>query len=385
MIFYVNHPVYRWQGQLYVRTLNFIDFADAVVARLPRARLVLPVRACGCAPGAGFTPLQLVNTPVEVPGYAGHWQALGRTLTNMWRLARLARSGGPAVVMGHAPSSMITALSLLLPSSARFVLFVRGDTPRTVLHMYAGSRYGRWPWRLSRAFERRAFTLQHTTRALVFTYGQELARRYARHDPTGAAVHSIAPLIQDDVVALAPVPVPAGGMLRALFVGRLSNEKGVLELVDALALPAAARVHLTIAGEGPLGPAVQARIDEHGIADRVTLRGFVPPAAVAGLLDAHHLLVLPSRTEGVPRVIAEACARGRMTLATDVGGIAAAFSDAVELLPDNRPATLAAALGRLADEPGTLMARGCHAWQRAREFTLSTHADRVADEIAAWC
>ncbi len=388
MLFYVNHPVMATPDGLFARTVNFLDFADLLAARLPNARLAVPVRRIEC-PCAGLTPLRLSSEVSFVPGYSGHWQALGRSLTNARRLAAMAAERDPPVVLGVVPSSMMTALAALLPASARFVHFVRGDTPRTVLHMYAGSVYGRWPHRLSRFFERRALALHGQGRALVFTYGEHLASRYATHHAEGPygtpSPRSIAPLIADDWLDAEPVPAPDGARLRVVFIGRLSPEKGLMELLEAMADRSLAEVHLTIAGEGPLAGALGRRINELGIAERVRLAGFVPPGKpVMELLDAHHALILPSHTEGLPHVIAEALARARAVLATDSGGIAGAFGGAVKVLAAARPASIVEGLRWAARERSALLELGRAGRAIANRFTLTRHVDEVAEEVLAW-
>jgi colanic acid/amylovoran biosynthesis glycosyltransferase len=121
-----------------------------------------------------------------------------------------------------------------------------------------------------------------------------------------------------------------------LFVGRLSEEKGVDELLDATSgLP---RV---IVGDGPL---------RHLVPDAV---GFVPPSELGGYYERAAVVVCPSRREGYGVVAREAMAHGRPVVATAVGGLGDAVEDGVTglLVPPRDPAALRAAVERLlADE-----------------------------------
>jgi glycosyltransferase involved in cell wall biosynthesis len=100
---------------------------------------------------------------------------------------------------------------------------------------------------------------------------------------------------------------------RILFVGRLSRQKGILELL--MAFKGLVKTHpefeLHLAGSGPK---ISGRnIVYHGkIKDRHKL---------ARLYSSAYMFVLPSHSEGLPNVLLEAGASGLPVVATDVGGI----------------------------------------------------------------
>ncbi len=107
-----------------------------------------------------------------------------------------------------------------------------------------------------------------------------------------------------------------------VYVGRLVPEKGLGELVDAVAALQVRRPRLQLAlvGEGPMRADLDARIAAHpGLT--VHLPGAQPPDRVAEWMAASHLVTLPSYSEGHPNVLVEALACGRPAVATPVGGI----------------------------------------------------------------
>lgn len=115
--------------------------------------------------------------------------------------------------------------------------------------------------------------------------------------------------------------VPANKHL--VCIGRLCEQKGQLLLVDAMAQLHASGFTptLTLAGDGPLRGAIEARISAHGLSDAVSITGWVNSQQVKQHLIDAICLVLPSFAEGLPVVIMEAMAQGRPVISTYVAGI----------------------------------------------------------------
>jgi glycosyltransferase involved in cell wall biosynthesis len=120
-----------------------------------------------------------------------------------------------------------------------------------------------------------------------------------------------------------------------LYAGRLSEEKGILEFLDATAgLP---RV---IVGDGPLRDRVP-----NGV-------GFVPPSEIGAWYERAAVVCVPSRREGYGMTAREAMAYGRPVIATRVGGLADLQGDgAVFVEPRDASSIRAAVVELLADEP----------------------------------
>jgi glycosyltransferase involved in cell wall biosynthesis len=130
------------------------------------------------------------------------------------------------------------------------------------------------------------------------------------------------PIDVDHVARLAAAEVTLPGSPALLAVGRLSRQKGFDLLLPAFAqlLSTAPDAHLTIAGTGPDESALRALSRTLGIADRVTLRGFVENPYP--LMRAADLYVLSSRYEGFPNVALEALACGTPVIAASCPGVA---------------------------------------------------------------
>jgi glycosyltransferase involved in cell wall biosynthesis len=117
-----------------------------------------------------------------------------------------------------------------------------------------------------------------------------------------------------------------------LFVGRLSEEKGILEL-----LAATEGIPRVIVGDGPLRDAVSDAV------------GFVPPDGLGPFFERASVVVCPSRREGYGVVAREAMAYGRPVVASAVGGLIDAVDDGITglLVPPRDVPALRMAIERL--------------------------------------
>ena len=156
-----------------------------------------------------------------------------------------------------------------------------------------------------------------------------------------------------------------------LYVGRLSEEKGVPELLRATAgLP---RV---IVGDGPL---------RDGVPEAV---GFVPPAELGPYYERAAVVVCPSRREGYGVVAREAMAHGRPVVATRVGGLRDAVEERVTglLVPPGDATALRGAIERLLGDARLRERLGDAArekvreelsWAAATEATIDAYRDAL--------
>lgn len=142
---------------------------------------------------------------------------------------------------------------------------------------------------------------------------------------------------------------PAAAADRLLFVGTLAQRyKGVDTLLHAVALARdrGRTWRLRIVGEGRYRGEMETLARRLGIVEQVAFLGARSRVEVAEEMAATDLFVLPSRTEGLPRVLLEAMAVGTPCVATAVGGIPELLPDAALTRP-NDPAGLAALIERV--------------------------------------
>jgi glycosyltransferase involved in cell wall biosynthesis len=154
-----------------------------------------------------------------------------------------------------------------------------------------------------------------------------------------------------------------------LYAGRLSLEKGVLELVEA-----ARGLNLIVAGDGPL----RARVPG--------ARGFVPHDELQRLYARAAVVACPSRREGFGVACLEAMAHARPVVATAVGGLRdlVVDGDTGLVVPPRDPEALRAALVSLiADRElrrrlgaaGRRRAEERFSWPASADATIRAYAD----------
>ncbi|HEU4930309.1 MAG TPA: glycosyltransferase [Candidatus Krumholzibacteria bacterium] len=173
-------------------------------------------------------------------------------------------------------------------------------------------------------------------------------------------------------------------------VSRLSHEKGVDLLIDAVALMTARDARFVIVGDGPDADALQARAQRLGVADRIRFVGARPHDEVPAWISSSDVGVLSSRKEGYPNALVEYLACARPAVAARVGGVPEILtSDALGIMvpPENASALAQAldqALARAWDETAIAHAGRARNWQAVaadmqREFE---HALGVAHDGA---
>lgn len=107
------------------------------------------------------------------------------------------------------------------------------------------------------------------------------------------------------------------------YVGRLSSEKGVLNLVHAVpaVLDDVPDARFRLVGDGELRPEIEAFVHAHDLAGRVGLCGWTDHSRLPAALNDLKVLALPSETEGLPNVVLEAMACGVVVIASPVGAV----------------------------------------------------------------
>jgi glycosyltransferase involved in cell wall biosynthesis len=174
-----------------------------------------------------------------------------------------------------------------------------------------------------------------------------------------------------------------------LYVGRLSEKKGVEFLLTAMATEPlrSTKASLVVIGRGPLGDRLHTLCADLDLGSRVR---FLPPcdhATLSAHIAAADVLCLPSVVtrggdqEGRPTVLVEAASCGVPAVASDVGGVRDWIDHGRNglLVPPGDPSALAEALAGLLSQPENIRQMGKSARQKALQTSWSAVADRYAE------
>jgi glycosyltransferase involved in cell wall biosynthesis len=184
-------------------------------------------------------------------------------------------------------------------------------------------------------------------------------------------------------LAIAPGELAiAPGELAIGTVGMLEERKGHRYLLEAIASLSDSHPQLRclIAGAGSMKDQLERHAAELGISARVAMLGMV--ADSRAVLDALDVFVFPSLKEGLGVAMLEAMACGLAVVASRAGGIADAVEDVRSgvLVPPGDSAAIAAAIARLADDPGLRSTLGAAARERvAADFSTGAMARKTIE------
>jgi glycosyltransferase involved in cell wall biosynthesis len=248
------------------------------------------------------------------------------------------------LVQGAQETALALAGRRLARSSSKVILDLHGD-PRAPTRLY-GSPLRRALSPLADALATRAIrradavrTLSPFTTGVVRGLGVEPAAEFP-------AFMDLDTFLERE---LAPLPEQP----RLLFVGVLERYKAVEVLAEAwrLAAPRMPSATLQLVGRGTRREVAEALVA--AFPERVRWTERLTTAEVASALDESTALLLPSRSEGLPRIVVEAFCRGRPVIGARAGGIPDIVVDGENglLVPPEDAVALADAIVRLAGDP----------------------------------
>ena len=126
-----------------------------------------------------------------------------------------------------------------------------------------------------------------------------------------------------DAAFLGAGPQPIADNRRLVCVGRLTEQKGQLLVLEALAALVAEGVscQIVFAGDGPMRGVVEKRVRELALGTSIRITGWISNEVVREELLGARVMLLASFAEGLPVVLMEAMALGRPVITTAIAGI----------------------------------------------------------------
>jgi phosphatidyl-myo-inositol dimannoside synthase len=301
----------------------------------------------------------------RLPSYAGA-SGLLRCVPRLCRAVAAGLDAAPALIV-RAPSPLAWLVGRTATAAARpFAAEIVGDSdqvfsPGAFRHPLRGA-IRQVAVRAERQIARDAVAVLYVTREI-------LQRRY----PTGGLAFAASDAVLDDAAFEESVRPGLGAAASFVIVavGGLDQPfKGTGVLLQAVARlrRAGARVTLRIVGGGRLLPMFRQEAERLGIGACVEFLGQQDRTGVRDALDSAHLFVLPSLTEGLPRALLEAMARGLAAVATRVGGVPELLPDSCLVTPRDAVA-LADRIGQMMADQGTMRRLG----EQNRELARRHH------------
>jgi glycosyltransferase involved in cell wall biosynthesis len=283
-----------------------------VIARLRNTNEPASAWRRADGPGVSFSAL---------PYYVGTAQYL-RKVRSVRRCARSAVREGEAIIM-RVSSIIASSLNPLLQEGRPYGLEVVGDphdvfAPGSVRHAFR-PLVRTW---LTRQLQNQC---RYAT-AVAYVTERTLQQRYPPA-PGAFVTHYSSVELADDAftIELKRYRSMPGQKLRIVSVGSMEQPyKGFDDLIDSTAavLKRGLPLELILIGDGRYRQELEKRAARLGIAACIHFKGTLPGGkAVRDELDSSCLFVLASKTEGLPRAMIEAMARGLPCVGSSVGGI----------------------------------------------------------------
>ncbi len=290
-------------------------------------------------------------------------------------LRRIVAQRAPDIIESHMIKSHFLVKVSELGRQLPWVAFHHGYT-KTDLKMQLYNRLNRW----SLPSAARVVTVCNAFALQLVSAGVPPGKIFVRHNAIGAAV----PAEEQEVRELRQRLGVRPDDRVILAIGRMSREKGHIDLINALdelrRLDPELNFKLIIVGDGPERESVERLAAELDVLDRVALAGHADDVrAYYALAD---VLALPSHSEGSPLVLLEAMAAGVPVVATKVGGVPEIVVDGTSalLVAARDPRAFAVALERVLADAQLMQALSANALKRSRqEFSPETYARSLVE------
>ena len=290
-----------------------------------------------------------------------------RAIINSVKLMTLAltiRSGGRVLIFAGAYASfyekIFWATLIICTGRKPVIVSVDGNFPNFWVNTPS----------LFRWFFRKFIALT----GVIFVCQSENWRKYYQQIFPGSNIFTVSATCAEDFFITPLDRVQSNsGKIKILYVGWVIHQKGIFDLLDAIAILSREAVDIRLDIVGPVFDKLSYWLNEvelRGLQSRVEFVGSV--SSKSELIEAFDdctIFVFPSHFEGFPVVLLEAIARGCPCIGTNIGGIPDILNDgkAGLIVEAHNPVQLADALLNLLDNPRLMDELSRNAFSRARD------------------
>ena len=294
------------------------DLAAALARRGHHVR-VLTSRIPGLPPREARKGVEIfrARTGRRSPTRASFAAMMGYVVAATFHGTRMARRWRPDVLHAHfAVPTGAAAWAISWLTGRRYLLTIHlGDVPGGVPEKTG--KWFRWMRRLTPPIWRRAAVVVAVSR-----FTRDLASR-EYHVPIRVIPNGV------DLAGRSPQARPASSPAQIVFVGRFQPQKNPLQLIELLADVRHLDWRALLVGDGPLRAQVEERIRQRHLGDRVRLTGWLSSEQAEAAMAQADLLLIPSRSEGLPVVAVQALAHGLAIVGSRVGGLGELIDEGV--------------------------------------------------------
>lgn len=301
-------------------------------------------------------------------------------LTISWHLLKISQQIG-LIFLGISTHSLIIPMILAKLRRKKTILLIGSERSKTLTRAFGMK--GFIPSQIYKIVEDLSYSLCHTivVNSTELLNQPELIKHRNKAFPLSCPIRFI-----DTNLFKMSKPLKQRAK-RIGFIGRLSEEKGVVNLIKAipLVLDRQGELEFTIIGDGPQYKDIMEMVEEGNLSSVVKFTGWVSHAELPKHMNEMQLLIIPSLTEGLPTIALEAMACGTPVLATSVGGVPEIIRDGKTgfIMEDNSPQTIAQGIIRVLSYPNLdEVVRNAHTLIE-KEYTHEAITERFRKLIAS--
>lgn len=189
-------------------------------------------------------------------------------------------------------------------------------------------------------------------KGMIFVTNQSLLSQY-KNIPFPVCPYFLSLVSEQDIIAKEPRQIHEKDEVRLLYTGFLVRGKGVQDLIEAISLLRESgfpyQLRVDIVGDGDFREELEKLAKEKGL-KQIRFHGFIGDRNdIKKLYLESDVFILPSRSEGVPKVLFEAMCYGTAIIVTNVGGVPTVIRDGYNglLVPAGEPHSLSETVRKL--------------------------------------